>query len=390
VQNMVDKMLIAHGNLTQLIWEQTGYAKKYNFSRVKRTRCSLGGGIYAQQWLAVYAESLRLGMAMGHSSDSVTEQPKQVTVSSEVRLSLSEICNEMNKGSSVPPPPSCTSLVGINCLTNQSKKDARSTTKHGSSAYTSLHALGSSKCPNTTMAQSVDILRKICGCSEPIGLVFDLKSRHVSPQIWALVVEAMRKAGIRIEGIASFTEKDIRDISRYTTTAVKQIIFFHSAGDMQRACHSGRIREGDTIFFNGGSLLWEAPIVDSSYIYEKLCSSFDPYAAMKKYRILPFGSIDMMNSNSVNTSTIQAYQRKFNLSIGIYCQEFCIDDAAICLLVRLVNDNPNVYSLGFCWGGVNGITVRTIQPGRFTRTDGFWNQRHVGAAWDGTLTPAEL
>jgi hypothetical protein len=397
VQTMVDQMLIAHGNLTQLVWEQTGYAKKYNFSRVKRTRRTLGGGIFAQQWLAVYAESLRLGMTMGHASDTATVQTKQATESSELRPALSEICPEKDESNSekvserIPSVLSCPSLVGSKRLTNKSNKGALGTTKNGSaSAYTSLHALGSSKCPNTTMAQSVDILRKISCCSEPIGLVFDLKSRHVSPQIWALVVEAMRKAGIRIEGIASFTEEDIRDISRYTTTPVKQIIFFHSAGDMQRACHSGRIREGDTIFFNGGSLLWEAPIVDSSYIYEKLCGSFDPYAAMKKYRILPFGSIDMMNSNAVNTSTIQAYQRKFNLSIGIYCQEFCIDDSATCLLVRLVNDNPNVYNLGFCWGGVNGITVRTIQPGRFTRTDGFWNQRHIGAFWDGTLTPAEL
>lgn len=54
-QNLVDKMLIAHGKLTHLIFELLGLAKTYNYSRVKRTRRTLGGGIYARQWMAVYA-----------------------------------------------------------------------------------------------------------------------------------------------------------------------------------------------------------------------------------------------------------------------------------------------------------------------------------------------
>ena len=50
---LVERMLIAHGNIAQLFLEQTGYFKKYNFSRVKRTRKTLGGGIFARQWLAI-------------------------------------------------------------------------------------------------------------------------------------------------------------------------------------------------------------------------------------------------------------------------------------------------------------------------------------------------
>jgi hypothetical protein len=36
-QALVDKMLIAHRKAMQLITEQTGYAKRSNYSRVKRT-----------------------------------------------------------------------------------------------------------------------------------------------------------------------------------------------------------------------------------------------------------------------------------------------------------------------------------------------------------------
>jgi hypothetical protein len=60
------------------------------------------------------------------------------------------------------------------------------------------------------------------------------------------------------------------------------------------------------------------------------------------------------------------------------------------LLVRYVNKYHNVYDLGFSWGGVNGITVRGIQPGRFTNTDGFWNQRYAGQRWHENLYPDRL
>ena len=62
---LVERMLIAHGNIVQLVMEHfctSSYLKKYNFSRVKRTRKTLGGGIFARQWLSVYSEAMKLGM----------------------------------------------------------------------------------------------------------------------------------------------------------------------------------------------------------------------------------------------------------------------------------------------------------------------------------------
>lgn len=394
VKSMVDHMLIAHGNLTQIIWELTGFAKKYNFSRVKRTRRTLGGGIFARQWLAVYADALRLGMMnVVDNSDLSTVATDSSLEITQQQLQIEHQMNESIEPEQSKSKPAIQSSITLE-KTTISPMSIPSTDKlleaHGLvRGYTSLYALGSSNCPDMTMSQSVTILRNITKCSEPIGLVLDLKSRHVSRRIWALVVNEMRTSGIRIEGIASFADEEVRDISRYTHSPLKEIIFFHSAGDMQEACHSGRIRQGDAIFFNGGSLLWEAPAVTFSYMYEKVFGKFDPHSAKKKYTLLPFSKIESENRGDHFDSTIQDYQRKFNLSIGIYCQEFCIDDAATSILVRLVNDHPQVYNLGFSWGGVNGVTVRNIQPGRFTRTDGFWNQRHVGAVWDTNRTPAD-
>ena len=69
-------------------------------------------------------------------------------------------------------------------------------------------------------------------------------------------------------------------------------------------------------------------------------------------------------------STIQQYKDYYQLSIGLYVQEFAIDEVAISLIVKYVNSNLHVYDLGLSWGGINGLTVKGIQPGRFTSTDG--------------------
>ena len=80
-------------------------------------------------------------------------------------------------------------------------------------------------------------------------------------------------------------------------------------------------------------------------------------------------------------STIQEYKEHYQLSIGLYVQEFAIDEVAISLIAKYVNSNSHVYDLGLSWGGINGLTVKGIQPGRFTATDGLWNQRYGGMPW---------
>jgi hypothetical protein len=350
-QLLVDEMLIAHGALEQLALEQTGWAKQYNYSRVKRTRRTLGGGIFARQWMAVYAESLRIGV-LDESSPSNTPR---------------------GKGSVIKP---------------------------------SLRDMATSSCPNTSIASSIAIVRKIVGRNEPFGLVLDAKSRHVPATVWACVVDILRETGVRVEGVGTFVMDEIRSLSRHTVRPVTEMLFFHSAGDVQQACHNKLIRYGDTILFNAGSLIWSSN-VDLQRGVGKICQKcigrFDPNEVTESYRIQPFGlsssssSSSSFSRESAETAsemttgwigcTIEDYKRRYNLSIGLYVQEFAIDHMAATLLVKLVNDHPEIYNLGLCWGGVNGITLRGIRPGRFTDTSGFWNQRHIAASWDSRLRP---
>eukprot|EP00526_Cylindrotheca_closterium_P002558 CAMPEP_0113638788 /NCGR_PEP_ID=MMETSP0017_2-20120614/20334_1 /TAXON_ID=2856 /ORGANISM="Cylindrotheca closterium" /LENGTH=913 /DNA_ID=CAMNT_0000549941 /DNA_START=732 /DNA_END=3473 /DNA_ORIENTATION=- /assembly_acc=CAM_ASM_000147 len=327
---LVDKMLIAHGNLTQLVLEQTGYVKNYNYSRVKRTRRTLGGGIYARQWMAVFAEAMKLGT--GYIEEKEQKDPTKRR------------------------------------LFRKSK---------------SLLDLADSKCPDSTMSESIRLLQKLTKCEKPVGLVLDIKSRHVSKHIWSLVIDTLRKAGVRVEGIASFFVEEIRNVSVKCVEPVQEIIFCHSAGDLQKACNEGRIRNGDSVFFNAGCLLWDPSPDEVNRI-----TNFDPNEIKSGYKIQSFGNVDETDDAAMTYySTIQMYKERFNLRIGLYVQEFAIDEAAIAVLSQYFNDHPDIFDLGFAWGGINGITIRGIKPGRFTATDGLWNQRYIGELWNDTQFP---
>ena len=356
VQLLVDTMLIAHGNLAQLALEQTGYFKHYNYSRVKRTRRTLGGGIYARRWMAVFAESLRIGVLRDNETSSSSPTNSNVPTTS------------------------------------------RSTSPPGSS----LMDLGTSSCPNTSIAASVAIIKHVVKREEPFGLILDVKSRHVPPPVWACVVDCLYESGVRVEGVGAFCLDDIRSLRQHTVRPVRELLLFHSAGDLQQACHEKKIRYGDTVLFNAGSLLW-TPNSEVAAGWTDTCqqlfTTFDAEATKQSYRVQPFAlpsaAVEQRSYNhndyTINDgwtgSTIEDYKRRYNLSIGMYLQEFAIDDAAANLLSQLVNDHPEIYDLGLAWGGVNGVTLRGIRPGRFTDTSGFWNQRHVAAVWDSARGP---
>lgn len=327
---LVDKMLIAHGNLTQLVLEQTGYVKNYNYSRVKRTRRTLGGGIYARQWMAVFAEAMKLGTGY------VEEKQGQNTKRRLFRKSKT------------------------------------------------LMDLAESKCPDSTMSESIRLLQKLTKCDKPVGLVLDIKSRHVPKHIWSLVIDTLRQAGVRVEGIASFFMEEIRHVSENCQEPVQEIIFCHSAGDLQKACLEGRIKNGDSVFFNAGSLLWDPSPDEVDRI-----TNFDPREIKAAYCIQSFGRVEEEGSSEdmAFNSTIQMYKERFNLRLGLYVQEFAIDEAAIAILSQYANEHLDIFDLGFAWGGINGIAIRGIKPGRFTATDGLWNQRYIGELWNDNKFP---
>mmetsp|Transcript_33835 Transcript_33835/g.64418 ORF Transcript_33835/g.64418 Transcript_33835/m.64418 type:complete len:598 (+) Transcript_33835:134-1927(+) len=512
---LVERMLIAHGNIAQLVLEQTGYLKKYNFSRVKRTRKTLGGGMFARQWMAIYSEAMRMGMGYEEDVDdevsdsgtdgSLEEQDFDFYKGADFPQA-GDAGNRYNDAASVhnrrdfasPDAKSVTQSLDAGAFRTPSHDEAGPPRKivmmrsNGDSdddmstdgsinSEPSLKRSGrtprkngprrkrqnSKKTPTKNLEQvdatslnkasvvsdksitdSISILKPIMQCSAPFGLVLDMKSRHVSRRVWALVIDFLRDSGARVEGIASFIVEEVRDITQYCSSSVNEIVFIHTAGNLQHWCHTGEIKRGDKVFFNAGSLLWDYPnLYDSDTVKSILWHRFQPYfdgeEIKEGYRLKPYAkTYNSSRSNAKNQlfeseseccdestlgdddgdsltsdlfsrlliadrkkkslsemdfvyeeapsgvcSTIQQYKEHYQLSIGLYVQEFAIDEIAISLIVKYVNSNPHVFDLGLSWGGINGLTVKGIQPGRFTATDGLWNQRYGDMPWKSHLKP---
>ncbi|KAL3905464.1 MAG: hypothetical protein SGILL_009668, partial [Bacillariaceae sp.] len=377
-QELTDQLLIAHGNTTQLVLEQTGYFKDWNYSRVQRTRQSLGGGMYARQWIAVFAEALRLATKYDADDDFGGGPHNYFT----------------------------TSMEDMAWLLNDD--DGRGDDHNESFANYLDYSL------DTTMADSLELIQRIARTRQPMSLVLDLKSRHVPKRVLGVVVDTLNNSGIHVEGIASFQFSEIRDVTQYIRNNLdesisqekktKEMLFVHSAGDLRDACEKGLVRAGDHVFFNGGSLIIESARQTAlANLFRMLVTlgfdGYDPRSIQGGYRLhscaIPSDHLSRRNGEGTRRTTqtsdsspmtnsmlsLHDYKRTFQFSMGIYVQEFSIDEAAARLLVEHTNDNLDVYDLGFAWGGVNGMTVTGIKPGRFTSTDGLWNQRHLAKLW---------
>ena len=463
---LCERMLIAHGNVVQLVMEQipdrTGYFKRYNFSRVKRTRKTLGGGIYAQQWIQIYSEAMKLGMGyddnysdnLGDVSldgDGFSGPPSNIiTIRKDVKDKERMIDDRdrlINNKAMSPRNTACTTRRRTKNISTARTSTTNSQIPEEQEDPTSLQM--EFKCKKS-ISESISTLKLILKCSSPLGILLDMKSRHVSRRVWALVVDYLRASGVRVEGIASFFVEEVRDITQLCASPVNEIIFIHSAGDLQHGCHNGNIRRGDRVLFNAGSLLWDYPNVYDTDVMRNICQRFHPIfdeqAIKEGYRLKPYAKtiqrspispknrkrcesatsesetcddstlddgdsitselfnqlliadtkkkslsdIDFVFEGDDLCSTIQQYKDYHQLSIGLYVQEFAIDEVAISLIAKYVNSNLHVYDLGLSWGGLNGLTVKGIQPGRFTATDGLWNQRYTGMPWKKELQPGEL
>ncbi|KAL7551185.1 hypothetical protein ACHAWF_014381 [Thalassiosira exigua] len=381
---LVEGMLVAHGNTRQIITEQTPFKvlKKLNFASVKRTRKSLGGGMFAREWLAVYSDAVRMGMDRVDDDDDGDEFSGRAT---DVNLEDQGAFGQDLEIRDLPRDEATEASDGVDVTSSQ-----------GVSA---------------SVDRGKSIRESISELPAPIRLLLDLKSRHVSRRVWALVIDHLRGAGAEVEGIASFNVAEMRDTSRYCSSPVNEIFFLHSCGDLQHCCHSGQLRKGDRVFFNAGSLFWDAR---NSDVVKSILRRGSPQPRFDKsgnpgYRLKPYAKTKDVPStilsgseflphgrDSTNdtfaylpdsvfapehggASTIQDYKDYYQLSIGLYVQECAIDDATLSLIVNYVNTNSHVFDLGLSWGGINGLTVKGIQQTRFSITDGKFTRSSKGS-----------
>jgi len=391
ISRLVNRMILAHGSASQLVSEAIGLVPEFNFSSI----------VEQAESLRLYRRKQQLGTGLPKNWKSASDYGGKSVHATVPDGAISNVPGKSNAKSAgifierwlrIFSRALQLERDGISLLDVPDMDDRDDEDMHmqqlkqpfcgmflclGYGDRNSIqtdHTMGA-------MAESAREISNLLGAQ--LCVILDLKSRRVPPRIWARLIDVMRSRGIGVEGIGSFEVDELRRINNACAVPVKKMRFFHSAGDLQKACHANEVEVGDTVFFNAGSLFATSSHDFSSSLiccHGPLPSDvtrslmFHPYAYPRSEIEATFGEVDC-------NSTIEEYKNRFDLQIGLYVQEFSISQFAIESLVQFTNRHVKVYNLGLAWGGINGKTVRGLEG------DGYWSQRYMGRTWDTDVAP---
>ena len=147
------------------------------------------------------------------------------------------------------------------------------------------------------------------------------------------------------------------------------------------------------MYFNAGSLMWKKESMCQPTSVVNCCqidshksgrtpwidytfSETDDDLPMFQPFAYPRNAVEVRNDVGDGDSlTLEDYQKRFDLNIGLYVQEYAIGPDEIDSLVQFINNHPSLYSLGLAWGCLNGYTCSN------TTGDGYSSQRYIGSEW---------
>merc|ERR1712238_175092 len=414
VSRLMSRLMLAHGSTTQLLTEAVGVARHYNFSSVveqaesfrRAQQRRLKGDKFCPMIAACGSKSRYEDTTIDDSfifespsRDASIESIRYAESSLRRSRSFQLVSSRFLRGSSnidFDRLDENQSVVMDSFVETQGKEHDIAPQVCGLFLCLGMDDPGSLQADHgkTTMAESAKIIKKLLGAN--LKIVMDLKSRRVPPCVWARLIDNLSSRGLQIEGVGSFDVNELNSIGRFTCTPMTKILFLHSAGDLQRACHANLICRGATVYFNAGSLIWSKPKLydagfkcctagnntlfypvysDGRTDFENPCPvSFQAYAFTRDEIIKSGEPIDCK-------ATLEDYQRLFDLNIGLYIQECDIGRNTLDAMVRFVNGHCSIFSLGLAWGGINGRAISGVEG------DGFSNQRFVGRDWDSDAEP---
>lgn len=314
VNRLVSSMVIAHASTTDTVQEAIGVCQYRDVRKTPKTRL---GGVEMGAWLDLYGRSLQLARATD-VSDAIRDMRKEPRVESE------EEC----------------------------------------ARFTFVE-------PLSTM-DVVDLHRAVTG-RRHLSVILEIKSLRSTPALLRAIVRDLNVRGIHVVAVCSFRLEEVAGVSEQAQVVCgdilpgpREVLFFHFAGDVQDACDAGRVPRGQSLLFNGASLL-DADQPDP----EK------PAAYKVKSDVV---------------AELEQYRERFDLHVGLYVQEGDCDNAAAELLSDLLQSEPRTFELGFAWGGLQDeVAITADQTPRL----GYGSQKAlalVGRArqWEvGRPPPAE-
>ncbi len=209
------------------------------------------------------------------------------------------------------------------------------------------------------IARTVEVHRRVTN-KPHVSVIIEIKSLRSTPSFLSAVVSALNARGVHVVAVASFSREEVEGVSMVAQVidgvshpGPRELQFFHYAGDLQAACAAGRVSPGQSVMFNGASLLDSVPGDDGRPVYST------------KLRVI---------------AELEALRVRHGLFVGFYVQESDCDHAAAELLSALCDARPDTFELGFAWGGLRDEAhLETSEAARL----GYGSQRvleYVGRA----------
>lgn len=339
VSRLVKRMVLSHGSTGQILSEALGMSQAFTFASIvdsftdtKDFTDHSSTGIFANTWMAIFAAALKLGVNMELESSLVTSH-QNADYSSQAFCGL------------------------MLCLGLSDTNSTR--TNHEQNSF----------------GDSAKLISSMLGA--PLHLVLNVRTRRVPARVLGQLIDFMGDNSVYVEAVASFDIDDLRPLADFTISPVITYRLLHSAGDLQKACHAGEIRNGDSVFFNAASLIK----TDQDTINILLCGQGE-YNGEIVFADYAFPRNFELSDRRTCRATIEDYKKKFNLNIGCYLNEFALTEKKYTCMVDFFKNNSAVYNLGLSIGGINGKFAATAITG-----DGFARQRLMGANWNNDAKP---
>lgn len=275
MERVVDTALIAHAGMVDTVQEAMGFSQ---YKDVRATPKSAFGGVEMDAWLDLFGRALSLARAP------------------DLDAAVAEMTRE-------PRSPSTEACM--------------------------LHTFARP----WPVPRVVQQYREVTG-ADYLSIIIDIKSLDSTPAFLTHLVRHLNRFGVHVAAIGSFRMEELEGVSAHpqhldglVMPGPREVLFFHYAGDLQRACKAGRMRQGQSVMFNGGSLLKISTRTPggTDHVYEVL------------ERVI---------------AELDRWRRDLDLQIGVYVQEGDCEAGAARALSDMVDRHADTFALGFAWGGL--------------------------------------
>jgi len=209
-------------------------------------------------------------------------------------------------------------------------------------------------------------------------VVLDIKSgmETATPAFLCKVHNQLKQWGVEVLGVGTFNPAQIDNTE--AMCGLNGVLFFHAPyGAWGTKLVVKGLLDTDKKFlnrdvaFNAGFLI-KYSAVGGLVLNNALAVN----NILKSYQVIPETLAELKKRATDPTLP--------KIRIGVYVQEYDIDSRALAVISKVVDENPDIFKLGFAWGGMDKDWYASVRPTRTKKTLGLAGQAILGkTTWSG-------